>query len=187
MRSGCRVVVAACAIGCGRPAPRSDDRPAAHFHRAQAGERGLDGWTVASSTGGHFRVQLPFAFDDYEKFFVDRGTAMPAIAHAVAGEGQVGGADGVLSQLRTQVVCMSRIDGTVPRASEPVSKEGLRSIRRGQFAGFDIDARRVKDAIKRTRMLSDGTTMCMLEVVALDNTALPDTVVERIFESFRVD
>ncbi|WP_435016001.1 hypothetical protein TA3x_003559 [Tundrisphaera sp. TA3] len=45
-------------------AKSADRTPALKMHRLGAGEPGNDGWYEAKSTEGHFRVSMPFPFND---------------------------------------------------------------------------------------------------------------------------
>lgn len=56
--------ILALALGC-EAATAAPPPPGLKVHRSQAGEPGRDGWYLAESTEGHFRVKTPIPFNDY--------------------------------------------------------------------------------------------------------------------------
>src|SRR5271166_3009769 len=60
-----------CASGKAEAQPKQSDSLKRIMYRTQAGVAGSNGWYLAESTGGNFKVKLPAPFNDFEVSGVD--------------------------------------------------------------------------------------------------------------------
>ena len=137
-----------------------------------AGVRGEDGWTVAVSTRGRFRVELPGLYDEIE--IID-GAPPPASVHILRARS---------AALSFHAQCHWRTD-PIDLSGVAPSLPGAIAVR-GTLPGFQWDERRAR-GWRRSRSFEERGRGCLVDLETLDGSPIPAQIATRFFESFRID